>query len=66
MDVDKLDISERTAGVSSQGEEEMAHEDMVDGNAEFVDFKYNKEIEIMGVFNKFDKDVEKAEEYWGS
>ena len=43
-DVDKLDISERTAGVSSQGEEEMAREEMVDGNSEFVGFKCNKEI----------------------
>ena len=44
-DVDKMDISERTAGVSSQGEEEMACEDMVDGNAEFMGFNDNKDID---------------------
>ena len=38
MDVDKLDISERTAGVSRQGEEEIVREDEVDGNADIVGF----------------------------
>ena len=38
MDVDKLDIFERTAEVSSQGEEEMDREDEVDGNAGIVGF----------------------------
>ena len=37
---------------------------MADGNAEFGGFNCNKEIEITGVFNKFDKEiVEKVEEY---
>ena len=66
-DVDKLDISKRTAGVSSQGEEEMGHKDAmekVDGNADIVGFTENKERESTGVFNKFDKEsVERAEEY---
>ena len=63
-DVDKLDISKRTAGVSSQGEEEMVREDEVNRNADIVDFTNNKEIESTGVFNKFDKEsVERAEEY---
>ena len=63
-DVDKLDISKRTAGVSSQGEEEMVREDEVNRNTDIVGFTDNKEIESMGVFNKFDKEsVEKAEKY---
>ena len=39
MDVDKLGISERTAGVSSQGEEEMGLKDVMEkvvGGADFV------------------------------
>ena len=64
MDVDKLDISEKIAEVSSQGEEEITREKMANGNAEFVGFNDNKEIETTGVFNKFDKEnVEKVEEY---
>ena len=64
-DVDKLGISERTAGVSSQGEEEMVREDEVDRNADIVGFTDNKEIESMGVFNKFDKEsVEKPRSTW--
>ena len=65
--VDKLDISEKTAEVSSQGKEEMGCKDVMektDGNADIVGFTENKERESMGVFNKFDKEsVERAEEY---
>ena len=62
--MDKLDTSKRTAEVSSQGEEEMDHEEKVDEIAGIVGFIANKEIESMGVFDKFDKEsVEKAEEY---
>ena len=59
--MDKLGISKRTVGVSSQGEEEMVCEDEVYRNADIVDFIDNKEIESMGVFNKFE--CGKAEEY---
>ena len=54
-DVDKLDISEKIAEVSNQGEEETIREEMANGNNECVGFNENKEIETTVVFNKFDK-----------
>ena len=64
MDVDKLDISRKTAEVRSQGEEEMDCEEKVAENAGIVGFITNKEMESMGVFNKFNKEsVERAEKY---
>ena len=45
MDVDKLDISERTAEVSSHGQEEIDREEKVDENAGIMGFTENKEIE---------------------
>ena len=63
-DVDKLDISEETAEVSSQREEEMVCEEEVTRNDDIVGFIANKEIKNTEVFYKFDKEnVEKAEEY---
>ena len=51
MDVDKLDISEKIAEVSSQGEEETIREEMADGNAECMGFNEdNKKLETTGVF----------------
>ena len=65
MDVDKLDTSEKVAEVSNQGEEETIPEKMADGSNKCMGFNDDsKELETVGVFDKFEKEnVEKVEEY---